>query len=138
MEQSVYKMFPDEHFAVVKFKRGNFTIEEALRINTAYKNDKDYSAIQYLIIILKDCIPDFSPNELKEIAAIYSYAPQANNHICTVLVVDEPMATAFAHLFINANPDMGYYCSTIEKAHKLLSIPLTFERYLELIDSSFN
>ena len=138
MEQSVYKMFPEEHFAVVKFKTGNFTIDEALRLNTAYKNDANYSDIQYLVIILKNCIADFTSSDLKELAAIYSYTPQANNHICTVLVVDEPMATAFAHLFISANQDMGYYCSTIENAYKLLSIPISFERYLALINLSFN
>jgi len=133
MVGSFYKMFPDEHFAIVKFKPGCFTFDESKRLNTEYKLDKDYSKIHYLLIILNNCVPEFSKEQLTALSEIYSYAPQENNHICTAWIVDEPIATAFAHIFTKATPELSHYCSTIERAFCLMGIPFSYDRFMEFV-----
>ncbi len=136
MSKSFYKMYAQEHFAVVKFAPGIFTLEEAKRINHEYKADPEFYKIHYLVIILSDCIPNFTTKELPEITDFYSKAYQTNNHVNTAWVVDEPIATAFTHLFIHTTPENSEYCSTLEKAYLHLGLNMTYDNFIELIKKS--
>jgi len=129
-------MFPEKKFALVKFKPGIVTIEEGKLINDAYKNDSNYSKIEYLLVLLNDCIPNFSEKELQQISNFYNNEFQPNNHICTIWVVDAPILTAYAHMFVNMITENSNYCSTIEKAYSLLGIPIPFYTFEYLISSS--
>lgn len=115
-----YRMYPDKHFAVVRFSPGILELDKAIALNEEYKRDTHYSDIHYLCIILTGCNPNFSEKDLPVISELYNTNLQDNNHKTSVWLVDEPILTAFAHIFVNQTDERSYYCSTIDKAYALL------------------
>jgi len=132
MKKNYYKMFPEKQFAIVLFQTEKLTIEEAQKINYEYKSDLRYSEIEYLLVILKKCMPQFNPCELKFLSDSYNKPLQTNNHKTVVWLVDEPIVTAYAHLFVTFT-EGNSYCSTIPQAYSLLDLPLTFDEFSKLI-----
>ncbi|HCT30648.1 MAG TPA: hypothetical protein DIW31_07905 [Bacteroidales bacterium] len=129
-------MYPEKKFAIVKFQSETLSFEEAERINNEYKLDKDYSKIQYLLIIIdKKCVPLFNPSDLKNLADSYNNAFQTNNHKTIVWLVAAPLVTAFTHLFVLHTKDNSLYCSTITKAYELLRAPIEFANFKQLINN---
>ena len=82
-------------------------------------------------------IVKFAPG-IVYMAEEYSIEPLTNNHICTVIVIDEPEATAFSHVFISLAESKGFYCLTLEKAYSILKIPISIERFMELVQIGLN
>ena len=139
MNQGTYKMFPEEHFGIVKFAPGVVYMEEMFRLNSLYKNDKHYPDIYYLIIYAKACLPDaYDYSKILKLSDEYLIEPLTNNHICTVIIIDEPEATAFSHIFISLAESKGFYCLTLEKAYSILKIPITMERFMEMVQIGLN
>lgn len=128
-------MFPEKHFAIVKFKTGVLSIEEAQFINNAYKLDPNYSKIFYLLVILSDCKPNFSSKDIHYISEFYNNEFQINNHLCTIWLVDKPLLTAFAHEFVNLIKENSFYCSTIEKAYSLFNFDIPYNEFELLVNS---
>lgn len=128
-------MYPQQHFAVVRFKSGDLTPEDVLAINTAYKNDANYSTIHFLVMIFLDCNPVFKEDNLEELIQEYMNSPQENNHIRSVFVVDTPKTTAFAHLMISHTPEDAFYCTTFEKAYEFLTPPFCYSEFLLKIEA---
>jgi hypothetical protein len=134
MDTNYYKMFPEQKFAIVRFRTETLSFQEAERINHEYKSDKDYSKIQYLLIIIdKKCTPLFNPKDLENLANSYNTEFQQNNHQTIVWLVAAPLVTAFTHLFISRTNDNSLYCSTTSKAYDLLKIPIEFADFKHLI-----
>ena len=129
-------MFPDKHFAFVLFQSETLTISDAQRINFEYKSDSNYSNIEYLLLITRNCIPDFKPNDLSFLSDFYNEALQTDNHKKVVWLVDSPKATALAHLFVSLT-DGNVYCSTIEQAYTLLDMPMDYSSFLALLNTYF-
>jgi len=132
MKDNYYKMFHEKQFAIVIFQTDKLTIEDAEKINFEYKSDVNYSKIQYLLIILRNCIPQFNPSEIKFLSDTYNKPLQINNHKTVVWMVDEPLVTAYAHIFVTFT-EGNYYCSTIPQAYSLFNLPLEFEDFKDLI-----
>jgi hypothetical protein len=126
-------MFPEIHFAVVKFHTPTITIEDAQRINHEYKSDRRYSEIEYLLVIVENCIPSFDAKDLSQLSELYNTPLQSNNHKKVVWLVTSPLLTAFTHLFVSLT-DGNLYCSTLEQAFKLLDLKLTFKEFKLLIN----
>jgi len=118
MKMSVYKMYPKDKFAVVTFKTGDLYIDEIIRINKAYKEDKDYSSIHFLVMVFLDCNPIFNEKDLENLAQEYSKNEQPNNHIRSVFLVDGPKTTAFAHLMHTNTPSIHF---TVQPTKKHMS-----------------
>ncbi len=135
MRESSYIMYPEKHFAVVRFKTKDINLKEIIKINTAYKNDENYSNIHYLVMILLGSNPRFKESDLDKVIQEYTQNPQKNNHIRSVFVVDTPKTTAFAHLMISHTPEQAFYCATLEKAYEYLSPPFSYSEFLEKVQS---
>lgn len=132
-----YTMFPHKHFAVVVFNNPIIELQEAIAINEAYKNDTHYSNIHYLIIIMTGCKPNFTEKDLPRITELYTSNTQKNNHKTSVWIVDEPLLTAFAHIFVNYTDEKSYYCSTLNKAYILLNPKnISYMEFLDFIKQS--
>jgi hypothetical protein len=136
MKMSVYKMYPKDKFAVVTFKTGDLYIDEIIRINKAYKEDKDYSSIHFLVMVFLDCNPIFNEKDLENLAQEYSKNEQPNNHIRSVFLVDGPKTTAFAHLMHTNTPEHSFYCSTYEKAYEFLCPGISFSDFVDKIKTT--
>ena len=134
MKKSFHKMFPNEHLGIVRFKTGDLFMEEILDINHIYKTDKHFSDIHYIVLNFTSCIPKFNIEELDIILNNFLNNIQKNNHIKRVFLVDAPMQTAYAHLFIQDIFDSSAYCSTLEKAHEFLGIPITLDKFISLVN----
>jgi hypothetical protein len=135
MKKNYYKMFPEKRFAIVVFQSATLSIEDAERINFDYKSDSQYSEIVYLLVIFKNCIPQFNPSDLKFLSDTYNKPLQTNNHKTVVWLVDEPLVTAYAHMFVPLT-DGNAYCSTIQQAYCLLDVPFKFEEFNNLIQTN--
>lgn len=134
MGANYYRMYPEYKFAVVKLNSKILSVQELEQLNYEYKSDTNYSNIHYLLIdINKDSKLSFSIRDLKRLSDSYNTEFQANNHKIIVWLVSQPMVTALTHLFVLQINDNSKYCSTIEKAYKLLNIPLEFDKFKELI-----
>ncbi len=130
-------MYPEHHFAVVKLQSEYLYPEDLEAINTKYKNDPNYSKIHYLVIIIDEkSKPKFKINYLGRISKKYNSEPQINNHKNIVWVVSRPIITALTHLFILKLKDNSHFCSTVEKAYRLLEIPLDYNTFHELIEAT--
>ena len=128
-------MYPEYQFAVVKLHSEILSINELEQLNSEYKNDPDYSNIHYLYIdIHEKSRLSFSVRDLKRLSKMYNTEPQVNNHKIIVWRVSHPLITALTHLFVKQTNDNSKYCSTVVKAYHLLSIPIDFEKFEELID----
>ena len=127
-------MFPDLNFAFVRLQSEKLYFNELERLNADYKNDPNYSNIHYLLIeIDKRCKATFGIKELLKLAQIYNYEPQQNNHRRVVWLVSQPIITALTHMFIGNIQDNSKYCSTIEKAYKLLELNINYTDFLKLL-----
>lgn len=115
-----YTMYPNKHLAIVVFNPGILELDEAIEVNEAYKCDSQYSDIYYLLIVLNGCLPHFTEKDLPRITEIYTNNLQKNNHKTSVWLIDEPLLTAFAHIFVDYTDEKSYYCSTLDKAYSLL------------------
>ncbi len=134
MGTNYYRMFPEHNFAIVRLQSETLSVKEAEQINYQYKTDDNYSNIHYLIIIVDEkCMPDFNISDLEKLSNIYNTEFHTNNHKTIVWLVDEPLATAFTHLFVSKTSDNSLCCSTIEKAYALLNMPVEFEEFKRLI-----
>ncbi|MFO7868025.1 MAG: hypothetical protein R6U95_01845 [Bacteroidales bacterium] len=131
MNKSSIQMYPEQHFAVVKFKSGDLYLDELIQINKAYKEHEQYSTIHFLVMIFLECNPIFTEKDLDEIADKYSVNVYPNNHIRSVFLVDSPKTTAFAHLIHSNTPEESFYCSTFEKAYEFLRPNISFTEFLE-------
>ena len=49
-------------------------------------------------------------------------------------MIDKPFETATVHLFFEKVDSERKYCSTIEKAYSLLSVPIPFKEFIKLIN----
>jgi hypothetical protein len=127
-------MFPDEHFAFVLFQTKILSISDAQQLNNEYKSDSNYSSIEYLLLITRNCIPEFKPNDLGFLSDFYNEALQTDNHKKIVWLVDSPKTTALAHLFVSLT-DGNVYCSTIQQAYTLLDMPMEYNRFLALLNN---
>ncbi len=136
MNMSIYKMYPKDKFAVVTFKTGDLHIDEIVRINKAYKEDKDYSNIHFLVMVFFDCNLIFNEKDLEDLAKEYSTNVQLNNHIRSVFLVDGPKTTAFAHLISTHTPEQSFYCSTYEKAYEFLCPGIPFSDFVDKIKAT--
>lgn len=132
MNKNYYKMFPDKHFAFVKFQTQILSIKDAQLINFEYKSDNNYSKIEYLLIIISNCKPDFKSTNLVLLSDLYNSPLQTNNHKRVVWLVDSPIVTAFAHLFMSFT-EGNFYCSTAKQAFTLLEIPIEFNDFQDMI-----
>lgn len=130
-------MFTHKRFAVVIFKAGTLDMHTAFKINEAYKSDKDYSEIHYLLTVLLDVAPTFSQSDLTSIADFYTDNLYTNNHKTSVWLVNKPMPTAFAHLFMQYTDEKSFYCSTVEKAFELLDMPdVSFKEFSDMLQEA--
>jgi hypothetical protein len=137
MRTNYYKMLPEHKFAIVRLQSETFSFQEAEQINFEYKSDTYYSNIHYLLIIVgENCRPNFSIKDLEKLSVLYNTEFQQNNHKSIVWLVAEPIVTAFAQLFVSKTKDNSLYCSTLDKAHKLLGIPIDFDKFKNLIKTS--
>ncbi len=130
-------MFPEHNFAIVKLKSKLLYPEDLEELNHKYKEDPNYSNIHYLLIIIdKKSRPSFNINYLSRLSSKYNTELQPNNHISVVWMISRPIITALTQLFLLKTTDNSHYCSTIEKAYALLDMPLKYETFYHLIESS--
>ncbi len=130
-----YTMYPEKHIAIVRFNPGVLELADTIAINEAYKHDARYSHIHFLVIILTGCIPNFTEKDLPTISELYNSNVQVNNHKTSVWLVDEPLLTAFAHIFVDNTDEKSYYCSTVEKAYSLLKPDdISYTEFIQLLE----
>ncbi|MBN1599441.1 MAG: hypothetical protein JW894_14195 [Bacteroidales bacterium] len=133
MNANFYKMYPELKFAIVKLQSEVLYFHELKQLNHEYKLDVNYSNIHYLLIeIDKKCKLNFTLNDLTKLSELYNTEYQVNNHKIIVWLVAQPLITALTHLFVLKTKDNSLYCSTIDKAYKLLNIPIDFEKFKNL------
>lgn len=129
-------MFPELNFAVVKLQTEKLCLEDLKRLNTAYKNDPNYSNIYSLLISIdKKCNINFGIKDLQDLAKLYNYESQKNNHRTIVWLVSQPLNTALTHMFVGKIKDNSQYCTTLEKAYQMLGLDIEYLDFLRLLNT---
>ena len=131
---NVYKIYPTINFGVAKFNPGFIKFEEIYELAQRIRIDKDFSKIHYQYVDLRGCKFSFKPSVISKLFELINKYSRQDNQERGVYVVDSPLETAYVQIFFNELDDKRKLCSTVNKAHDLLKIPVSFSQFEKLID----
>jgi hypothetical protein len=128
-----YKIYPDNHFGVLKFSPGLKSIEEILKLAEQFRKDKDFPKVHYQITDVRDCLFDFTSDKIGEVKALMEKYEDIDNQKLGVYLVDQPMETAIVSIFCSALEYQREICSTVGKAYNLLPLPVRFDDFERMV-----
>jgi len=131
--QNRYKIYPNIHFGVSKLTPGKKTIEELLDLAEQFRQEKDFPEVHYQLTDLRGCLFDFKTNKIKEMTSLMDKYKNIDNQKLGVYLVDQPTETAYILLFFRSMTYKREFCSTVEKAYQLLSLPISLKSFVRLI-----
>lgn len=131
--QNRYKIYPDIHFGISKLSPGVKTIEELLDLAEKFRKEKNFHEVHFQLNDMRNCRFDFEPNRIQDMIALIDRFKDIDNQKLGVYLVDQPIETAYVELFSQLMDNKRAFCSTIEKAFSLLSLPISFENFKLLI-----
>lgn len=132
--QNRYKIYPDLHFGVSKLTPGEKKFEELLELAERFRKEKDFPEVYYQLSDLRGCTFKFERDKLKKMKSLIDNYKHIDNQKLGVYMVDRPRVTAYTMLFFKSINYKRDFCSTTEKAYKLLSLPISFEDFERLIN----
>lgn len=139
-----YQLFETNKLIVQKFI-GVFSLKDYMRYNGHIGRSLSSNSINKVLIDFrdlllsedKDGLPDEIDEKLDEIVKIrkkINETEHKNKKVNLVILVDKPLPTAIAHMFVNNFSHANYnYCSTASKAISILEIPFNSESLYELL-----
>jgi len=128
-----YKIYPENHFGVLKFSPGLKSIEEILDLAEQFRKDKDFQEVHYQITDLRNCLFDFKSDRITDVKALMKKYENTDNQKMGVYLVDQPMETAMVSIFFNSIESHREFCSTVGKAYNLLPLPVRFEDFERMV-----
>lgn len=129
-----YKIYPDLKFGVAKIKPGPVSFPDLFDIALDIRKDKDFSKVIYHLTDLRGSTFDFSQDKLSELKNIIEMHEDENKIKTGVYIVNLPNETAYVHMFFDSLSKTRNYCSTVEKAYALLSLPISFQEFEQKIN----
>ena len=129
-----YKIYPDINFAITKLEPGVKSFEEVHKLANDYHKDKNFSKAHFQITDIRACSFDFNEEKFPMMKSLVDEYKASDNQEIAVYIVDNPIETAYVHMFFKSLGSRKEYCSTIEKAYELLNLPITFEEFQKRID----
>ena len=128
-----YKIYPENHFGVLKFSPGLKSIEEVLELAEQFRKDKDFQEVHYQVTDLRDCLFDFAADRIADVKAVMEKYERIDNQKKGVYLVDQPMETALVSIFFNSIEYNREFCSTVGKAYHLLPLPVRFDDFERMV-----
>jgi hypothetical protein len=132
--QNRYKIYPKIHFGVSKLAPGEKTIEELLSLAKQFRLEKDFPEVHYQLTDVRGCIFNFKSDKINEMLLLIDSYKNIDNQKLGVYLVDQPVETAYVMLLSKSLDFKRKFCSTVEKAYHLLSLPISFESFERLIN----
>lgn len=129
-----FKIYSEINFGVAKLEGGVKSFEELYNLAKVVREDPSFSQVYFHLSDLRGCTFNFDISKMKHIASLIDAHQVNDNQILGVYLIDEPIATAYAHLFFNSIKYERELCSTTEKAFNLLKLPISYTEFLTLID----
>lgn len=140
-----YQFFNNDHLLIQKFV-GVFSIEKYLRHNGVITgqlmtNSVDRVLLDFRELMFSDkneSMPDDFKEKMAEMVKIrrdINLQTHHNKSVDLVILVNSPLPTLIAHLFVSNFDGMNYhYCSTLSKAIEMLRIPEYCDRIESIIE----
>ncbi|MEN8229111.1 MAG: hypothetical protein ABFS38_13215 [Bacteroidota bacterium] len=132
--QNQYKIYPEIHFGISKLSPGVKSMEELLDFAEQFRKEKDFPEVHYQLTDMRNCLFDFKSHRIEEMKSLIDSFKNIDNQKLGVYLVDQPIETAYVELFFRSMEYKREFCSTIEKAYILLSLPISFENFKLLIN----
>ena len=129
-----YKIYPEKHFAISILEQGEKTFNELFQMAKEFREDEHFSSVHYQLSDLRGCSFNFNQSEVSPLIELIKSYKETDNQKIGVYMVDKPLETAIVHLFFKEIDSVRKYCSTIEKAYHLLSLPIPYDEFSELIE----
>jgi len=129
-----YQLFEKDNLLIQKFI-GAFSVEDYLIYNGQVRRELSLYQVKKVLLDFRDSLfsetdgkmpRDFREkiNRMVEIRKNINENEQKNEILKLVILVENPLPTAFALLFTNSFAEMDYsHCSTGKRAAELLDIP---------------
>ena len=145
-----YQLFEKDYLLIQKFI-GLFSIEDYLSYNGQVRKELSLSPIKKVLLDFRDLVffnesdnkvpRDFKEKieKMVEIRKNINQQEHINEKVKLVILVENPLPTAFALLFTNSFAGMDYsYCLTGERAADFLDIPSYRDNLENIIDNLEN
>jgi hypothetical protein len=132
--QNRYKIYPQINFGISKLVPREQSIEELLELAETFRKDKDFPAVNYQLTDMRGCSFNFNANKIIEMKLLMDNYKNIDNQKLGVYLVDQPLETAYIMLFFKSIEYKREFCSTVEKAYNLLSLPISLKDFEKLIN----
>ena len=129
-----YKIYPELNFGVAKIDPGVVSFEELYKLAKYFREDADFSKVNYQFNDMRGCIFNFDISKLPNMALLIKEHQKSDNQKLGVYLIDKPLGTAYVQFFLHSLDYKRELCSTIKKAYKLLNLPISFEEFNKLIE----
>ena len=127
-----YKIYRVLNFGVAIFNPGYKTFKELFELAKLIRKDKNFSKIRYQIVDLRGCKFDLKESMFRELLElVYKYC-ELDNLECVVYIVNSPIETAYLQIFCLELPNRKI-CSTMKGAYHLLNLPISYDKFKNLI-----
>lgn len=144
-----YQFFNDDHLLIQKFI-GVFSVEDYLRHNGLITGRLMTSLVDRVLLDFRELqfsennasMPDDFKEKMDEMVNIrrdINTRTHHNKSVDLVILVNSPLPTLIAHLFVSNFEGMKYhYCSSLSKAIEMLRIPEYSDRIESVIENLEN
>ncbi|MCK5169845.1 MAG: hypothetical protein KAQ75_08195 [Bacteroidales bacterium] len=129
-----YKIYPEFNFGVSKLEPGVKSFEELYRLAKVFREDTDFPKVYYQLTDMRGCFFNFDISKLSSMASLIEEYQSLDNQKLGVYIINKPVETAYVQLFFNSLKYKRESCSTLEKAHSLLKLPVSFAEFNKMID----
>ncbi len=129
-----YKIYSEINFGIAKLDSGLRSFEDLYDLAKRVREDSDFSKVHCNLTDLRGCTFNFDVSRLTEIGSLIEEYQDNDYQNIGVYLIDEPVATAYAHLFFDSLKYNRELCSTFEKAYRLLKLPVSYSEFITLID----
>jgi len=129
-----YKIYPNLSFGIAKIGPGEKSFQELYDYAEIIRKDKSFQTVNYHLTDLRGCTFSFEISNLKKMVNLVNKYQGVGNQNLGVYLINEPVATAYIQLFFESLKSRREICSTVEKAYRLLKLPVSYSEFLTLID----
>jgi len=128
-----FKIYPEINFAISVMESGLKSFEELYNIALDFRKHEHFFFVHYSLIDLRGCEFSFDLEKLEELKKLFNKYKEADNQKLAVYMVDNPVETAFVHLFFKKLEFNRQYCSTLQTAYDYFELPIPFDEFQCLV-----
>jgi hypothetical protein len=129
-----YKIYSELNFGIAKMDPGVKSFEELYELAKRVREDINFPKVYFNLTDLRGCTFNFDVSKLAKIGSLIEEYQNDDNQNTGVYLIDEPIATAYAHLFFDSLKYKRELCSTVGKAYRLLNLPVSYAEFITLIN----